>query len=135
MVKKGKAMESGVPQFLSTAAVGAGVSFGVALLVMTAGSALIAAGTLPEDGMVRVCCVGMGLGCLMGGLYAALTLRTRVLPLALAVSVSAFVLWLVLGQGMYGGVSPTGVLRGGLCALIGGVTAGFLAAGGKKSRN
>lgn len=135
MVKKGKGMEKELPAFVSTAAVGSGVSFGVALLVMTAGSALIASGTLPENVMVRVCCVGMGLGCLLGGLYATLTLRIRVLPLALAVSAGAFLLWLVLGQGMYGGLSPSGVVRGGLCALVGGITAGFLAAGGKKSRN
>lgn len=135
MVKKGKGIEHGLPQFLSTAAVGAGVSFGVSLLVMTAGSALIASGKLPEDVMMRVCCVGMGFGCLLGGLYATLTLRVRVLPLALSVSGGAFLLWLVLGQGMYGSLSPSGVVRGCLCALVGGVTAGFLAAGGKKSRN
>lgn len=134
MAKKASVAE-GLPGFFITAAVGAGIAFATTLLLMAAGAGMIASGHLPEGALVRICCVGMGIGCLAGGLYAAMSLGSRLLPAALVTGAVSFALWLVIGQLMYGGFAPAGVLRSGLCALIGALTAGFMAAGGKKSRN
>lgn len=135
MVKKGKVTAPGPAAWAATAVVGTGLAFIICLLMMTAGAALIASGKLPEGAMARVGCVGLALGCLVGGLYTARTLRSRMLPAALMVSAGAVVLWLAIGQGMYGSFSLSSLLRSVICALVGGITAGMLAAGGKKSRN
>lgn len=135
MVKKGKSAAPGAATWAATVAVGIGLAFAICLVIMMAGAALIASGKLPEGVMSRVGCVGLALGCLSGGLYTALTLGSRVLPAALAVSAGAFLLWLAIGQGMYGSVSLSGLLRNVICALAGGVAAGMLAASGKKSGN
>lgn len=135
MVKKGKSAGPDAAAWAATAAVGTGLAFMICLLLMMAGAALIASGKLPEGAMTRVGCVGLALGCLTGGLYTALTLHSRMLPAALTVSAGAVLLWLAIGQGMYGSFSISSLLRSMICALVGGVTAGMLAAGGKKSRN
>ncbi|MCD8190516.1 MAG: YrzE family protein [Clostridiales bacterium] len=85
---------------LSPAAAGATVltggllAFGVCLAVLAGAAGLMAVGKLGEGATFRACCLGAALGGFVGGLYAALCCKSRLLPVALAAAGVSFLLWL-----------------------------------------
>ncbi|MCC8075966.1 MAG: TIGR04086 family membrane protein [Clostridiales bacterium] len=115
---------------LSPAAAGATVltggllAFGVCLAVLAGAAGLMAVGKLSEGAMFRACCLGAALGGFAGGLYAALSCKSRLLPVALAAAGVSFLLWLLAGAAVYGSVSP-----GSAGALLAASLAGGGAAG------
>lgn len=114
---------------------GVGLSFALCCGLMAIFAALVAGGKLPEDAMSRLCGAALLAGCLGGGICAAVLLGRRTLPAALAVSGGTVLVWLVVGQGMFGGWSP-GALPGCLLwAGLGALLAALLTPRRKKSRN
>jgi putative membrane protein (TIGR04086 family) len=122
--REGTASSALVSSICLGVAVACGVTAGglalLALLVTRTGSEQAAGGLA----LLAVCLVS----CLLGGLLAALRGKSRRLPVALAVALGWFVLWLAAGVVQYGSVS---LMQGGvhlLAGLAGGGVAGLLAA-------
>ena len=115
-------------QLVSVLLAGALLAFGVSVLVLFCAAHLVAAGTLGEEAAAHVEAVAAALGCLCGGVYAALSYRGRMLALGLLTGAAFYGVWTVIGLVGYRGVGVLDGVRNLMAALAGGVTAGLLCA-------
>lgn len=118
----------GAAQLTATMAAGTLLALAVELAVLTAVSALVAAGRLGNEAILRGCCGGLFFGCLAGGCYTARLLRRRMLLLGLGIAAIHMLLWMAVGLLWMGQISfaAGGMLL--LPALAGGALAGVLGA-------
>lgn len=67
---------------------------------------LVLVGRLSLDHTTLCCRICMGIGCFIGGLYSALSSRTRMLAMALGTGLVAEGILTAFGIGCFGGISP-----------------------------
>ncbi len=126
-----KQKQEGMEKFLRVILVGIGVAAVASLGLLCVAAAVCLKLELGTSMPVLLVCV---LSCLMGGLAAASLGMSQKLPVALAVVLGWFLVWLVIGCAGEGTIDTMEGLRHLAAGLVGGLFAGVLASRPKKSR-
>ncbi len=126
-----KRKEEGMEKFLRVILIGIGVAAAASLGLLCLAAEVCLRMNLGTGGPVLTVCA---LSCLVGGMTAANLGGSRKLPVALAVMLGWFLVWLVIGCTGGGTIDTAEGLRHLAAGLAGGLFGGVLAAHRKKSR-
>ncbi|MCQ2441866.1 MAG: hypothetical protein MJ077_01870 [Oscillospiraceae bacterium] len=128
MPKKGRKTTPSISPAMMTATLltGALVAFGVCGLGLALSAGLVLAGRLGEDAVTRCCCVSLGIGCFIGGLYTALSCKVRMLAASLGAGLITVAFFAAIGFGCFGGIAPPLLGTNLLAAALGSGLAGLV---------
>lgn len=108
MPQKGRKTPQGLSPAMTAATLLTGglLAFGLCGAGLALSTALVLAGRLGEDVLLRCCCLSLGAGCFGGGLYAAGSCGCRMMAVSLGAGMVCFGIWAVIGLCCGGGISP-----------------------------